>query len=286
MKSNSCDMKNSFDESIFGLHPPVLDCPGNCSICPEQTKSSASMRRLQIDINLTCDLRCHNCDRHLDIAPGNKEQDLSIDQLKRMLDESVSLNYTWEAFLLLGGEPTLHPQFREIVDTIVRYRKDHNPKLKVRMASNGYSKKAKEELDWVAKTYPFIIIVNTSKTSPIQEDFVNVRLAPKDRYLNYSNFERCMIPCYSGLGFNYSGFYGCATGGATARVFGYDIGIKSLKELTYSRLEQFYKTICPLCGHWDAAELLASDQSTLMSKSWESAVTSFSKRKSDPLTRY
>ncbi|MDL2327536.1 radical SAM protein [Ruminococcaceae bacterium OttesenSCG-928-A11] len=277
------------DESAFGLHPPVPECTGekpDCLNCDYDVKSKASMRRLQIDLNLICNMGCENCDRHLDIAPGSSEHDISLEQISRMLSESVDVGYEWEAILLLGGEPTLHPQFRDIVHMIVEYKNKNNTALKIRMASNGYSELTRKELQWVRDTYPFVVVVDTAKTSKEQADFVNIRRAPKDRYPEQNHFERCNIPCYSGIGFNYSGFYGCATGGATAKLFGFDIGIKRVKDLTYGNLENFYKSICPLCGHYDAAQILREKDLSSVSSSWANAIDLYKKEGETVLTRY
>lgn len=277
------------DEAAFGLHPPIEECTDastDCTQCDYEKKARVTMRRLQIDLNFICNMGCKYCDRHLDIMPGDKEQNLSLEQLERMLQESVDNDYKWEAMLLLGGEPTLHPQFQKIVQMIVKYRNIHNKELKIRMASNGYSQETKKQLAWVRENYPFIVVVDTNKTTNIQGDFVNIRRAPKDRYPDEKYFGRCSIPCYSGLGFNFSGFYGCATGGATSRLFGYDIGIKSVSDLTYSNLEKFYEKICPLCGHWDAAQLLLDNDLISVTSSWKDAISRFQENGAVEMSRY
>lgn len=273
------------EEAQFGLHPPVVGCYAECEKCSKETKRNATMRRLQLDLGFVCDLGCYKCDRHLDIAPGKQEENLTLEQIEKMLAESVVENYMWEAMVLLGGEPTLHPEFRKIVSLICTYRKTHNPKLSIRMASNGYSRKAKSEMEWLDKNHPEILVVDTKKLSKIQEDFVNVRTAPKDLFPDRGTYKRCEIPCYSGLGFNYSGFYGCATGGSTARIFGMDIGIKSVKDLTYGNIEEFFRSICPLCGHGEADYLLQHPEIG-DSISWKEAIRNYKKSGGKILTHY
>lgn len=289
---NNCEMKvqecvDVYDkeEAKFGLHPPVDGCMVECEKCPEQVKRRATMQRLQLDLNYVCDLGCYKCDRHLDVAPGSGDENVLLEQVARMLNESVEENYMWKAMLILGGEPTLHPQFREIVELICEYRTRFNPQMRIRMASNGYSSKAKLELKWVSERHPEILVVDTKKKSRVQEDFVNVRMAPKDLYPDRTEFRRCEIPCYSGLGFNYSGFYGCATGGATARIFGLDIGIKSIKNLTYENMEKFYQKVCPLCGHGEAAYLLQT-QAEGESPTWKQAIRKYHEKESKLFARY
>ncbi len=275
-------------EELVGLHPHIPLCVADsCESCDYKIKASLSMQRLQIDLNSMCTLGCHNCDRHIDIAPGDVEQNITLEQIEKMINESIDIDYKWDSMIILGGEPTIHPQFREIVSTIVSYRNNYNKDMKIRMASNGYTLKTREELSWVKDNFPDIFVANTSKTSNIQGDFVNVRNAPKDRYPEGTHFERCPMPCHGGIGFNYSGFYGCATGAATAKIFGYDIGIRNMKDLTYKNLEKVFDILCPLCGHWDCVEFSEDiNNEPKLSKSWINALERYKENGVSGITRY
>ena len=61
-----------------------------------------------------CQLNCKHCLRD----PEIKSQDLSLDLICNVLDEAWQL-YRCKHVGLTGGEPSLHPQFYEIIDAIV-----------------------------------------------------------------------------------------------------------------------------------------------------------------------
>ncbi len=61
-----------------------------------------------------CQLNCYHCLRD----PGQKALDIELSLVERVLDQAAQL-YGIQRAGLTGGEPTLHPQFYEIVDAIV-----------------------------------------------------------------------------------------------------------------------------------------------------------------------
>jgi MoaA/NifB/PqqE/SkfB family radical SAM enzyme len=73
-----------------------------------------------------CQLNCKHCLRD----PEKSAHDISVDLVRRVLDEARSV-YGSDHVGLTGGEPTLHPRFEEILDAIV----DRN--LTWHMVTNG-----------------------------------------------------------------------------------------------------------------------------------------------------
>jgi len=114
-----------------GISNPVeqiADCPNGCGICPEH-RSSPIM--INVDLTNRCNLNCPIC-----FANSNKRREvveLSMDQLRHMLDASCSLDEVQPACLqYTGGEPTVHPRFLEAL----REGKKRNF-AQIQVATNG-----------------------------------------------------------------------------------------------------------------------------------------------------
>jgi uncharacterized Fe-S cluster-containing radical SAM superfamily protein len=229
-----------------------------------------------IDIELTtaCNLNCYNCDRSCGTAPSKEH--LTLEQIKCFIDESIKYNKKWNEIKLLGGEPTLHPQFWEILDILREYQLKYSPDTSIAMATNGYGSKVNNILEKLPK---WVRVLNTKKTSNVQE-FSTYNVAPidleeyKNSKIDYSS--GCWILESCGLGLTPNGYYACGAGGSADRIFGWDIGLKSLKDVNEKNLRKQLNTMCRFCGHFkDYGRYrlsnygLVTEQVT--SKSWEKA---------------
>jgi MoaA/NifB/PqqE/SkfB family radical SAM enzyme len=73
-----------------------------------------SLEWLTFHVTDRCQLDCHHCLRD----PGAKPLDLPVELIRRVLEEGKKL-YGSNHAAFSGGEPTLHPQFLDIVDAAV-----------------------------------------------------------------------------------------------------------------------------------------------------------------------
>jgi molybdenum cofactor biosynthesis enzyme MoaA len=96
---------------------------------------------LEMDITYYCNLRCCNCNRSCGLAPTDDR--LSLEQIIKFLQESREKGVKWQRFRILGGEPTLHPEFFWIIDELLAYKQLHNPELHIHVVTNGSGKKVK-----------------------------------------------------------------------------------------------------------------------------------------------
>ena len=193
---------------------------------------------VEIEITTQCNLGCYNCDRSTRQAPS-KEM-MSLKQLRFFMSESIRLNRNWEYISLLGGEPALHPRLLNILED---FRRLNFNMENLQVVTNGYGRAVRA----VLKRLPgWVLVSDTKKISPIQK-FRLYNLAPVD--FGIKNASPCRIPQNCGCGLTRYGYYPCGAGGSIDRVFGFDIGIKRLEDLTTENTGKQLKVLCRYCGH-------------------------------------
>jgi uncharacterized radical SAM superfamily Fe-S cluster-containing enzyme len=89
-------------------------CPFDCGLCPDHEQHSCLAL---IEVNEACNLSCPVC-----FADSSTRRDThrSMDQIEAMLDAVVASEGEPDLVQISGGEPTLHPQFFEILDAAKR----------------------------------------------------------------------------------------------------------------------------------------------------------------------
>ena len=105
---------------------------------------------IAIDLTMECNNRCFNCEASCRQAPSNEI--MTVDQIKKFVDEAIKLDYRWDAIKLRGGEPTLHPKILEIIEIFKKYKSFHKD-CEITIVTNGMGKKVNDILsrmpDWV-----------------------------------------------------------------------------------------------------------------------------------------
>ncbi|AVP96039.1 radical SAM protein [Ahniella affigens] len=89
-------------------------CPYDCGLCPEHMQHSCLTL---IEITDQCNLRCPIC--YADSGP-HRPGFRSLADIERMLDAVVANEGEPDVVQISGGEPTLHPQFFDILDAARR----------------------------------------------------------------------------------------------------------------------------------------------------------------------
>lgn len=85
-------------------------CPYDCGLCPEHMQHSCLTL---VEVTDHCNLRCPIC--YADSGPHRPGfRDLAV--IEKMLDAVVANEGEPDVVQISGGEPTLHPQFFEILD--------------------------------------------------------------------------------------------------------------------------------------------------------------------------
>ena len=224
--------------------------------------NSELLKHVQLEITTACNRQCINCDRNCGTAPSSEH--MTVEQVAKFVNESV--NHKWNRIDIIGGEPTLHKDLPAILESLDHYRKS-NPGRTFRFTSNGTGEHVKS----ILATLPeWVELRNSDKEEGISA-FETVNDAPIDKGI--TNARACSIPWRCGLALTRYGYFLCGAGASIARVFGLDIGIKSLDNLTIANLQKQKKQLCKLCGHSRSTAKTSSEQVT--SKSWEEAFKTY-----------
>lgn len=204
-------------------------------------------KHIEIEICSHCDSNCPTCDRFIDRAPSGP---MTLNQIRYFVQESLDLDWEWERIHILGGEPTLHRQFRPVVESLMEYRQ-YYPKVLLRVISNGMGR-IEEYRSWLEHNKIAINIEAKDGSKPAY--FRNMWRAPQDVTTTDQPFRPCSIfgirGC--GIGLTKHGYFLCGSGAAIARVAGLDIGIMRLQDLTWDAMTEQSKSLCRVCGHHES----------------------------------
>ncbi len=200
---------------------------------------------IEIDLTYLCNLRCNNCNRSSAQAPAPVH--LSLNDVRRFVDDSLAARRDWARIRLLGGEPTLHPDFKSVIAELLRY-KEQFPATRIQLVTNGFGQKVKSILECVPDA---IEIENSSKVGTVQPEFGPFNMAPQDslafRYADYRN--GCSIMRACGFGLTPQGYYPCAVAGGIDRVRGVKRGRSSLPG-PEDHMRDLLTDACSLCGRF------------------------------------
>jgi hypothetical protein len=230
-----------------------------------------SNENIEIDITYECNLRCANCNRSCTQAPS--KECMSVAQIEKFVTESINKGIRWKLISLLGGEPTLHPDILAILSILLDYKKKYSPNMILQLETNGTGDFVKNVLRKIPKG---IAILNSNKGS-MGYQHTSFNAAPIDsiwyKLLDFSN--GCYILKYCGTGLTPYGYYCCAVGGGIDRIFGFDIGRKTLPE-KYDLMKEQLNKFCRLCGLF---KIYKKDRRIILSSIWKRAYKEYEIKK-------
>jgi hypothetical protein len=204
--------------------------------------------RIIIDLNHCCDLSCPDCNRSCAVDQAPADEFISLDEIRRFVAESVAAGRRWRRIMLEGGEPTLHPELEGILAELRRYRSSHAPECEIELCSNGHGPLARRVLDGLPGD---IRVKDSAKSAGRQKHHFGFNVAPidLDGFAAAEYGHGCYIQPIFGLGLTRNGYYPHPICGGIDRVFGFDIGLKSLPA-PGADLSAQMRRLCPLCGHF------------------------------------
>jgi len=94
--------------------PVKYGCPYDCGLCPDHEQHSCLTL---IEICDACNLSCPVCYAE---SGTHRTTYRSMEEIERMLDAVVSNEIEPDVVQISGGEPTIHPQFFEVLDAAKR----------------------------------------------------------------------------------------------------------------------------------------------------------------------
>ncbi len=213
-----------------------------------------NLNQIEIDITYECNLKCINCNRSSTQAPI--KGGMSLEQIETFVLESIELNKKWKLINLLGGEPSIHKAFLEIVNLILNeYIVKHSPETILQVTSNGFGELVQERLSKLPKHKSLIIDYASFKDERIVPYFSPFNDAPIDKpNRNEKEYHKgCWITSYCGIGLNQLGYYPCGVAGGIDRVFKLNLGVLSLKNVDQS-IAKYLDTFCRFCGNFSDYE--------------------------------
>jgi len=227
-------------------------------VCIGRRMFIPNINKVEIDITYVCNLGCDACNRSCPQAPTTEQ--LTLLDIKRFICESIELGKQWEFINILGGEPTLHPELREIISCIVNeYIRPFCSQTQIQIVSNGYTEHSRALLRELQDIYPELWVDRSSfKTSKKIAYFTPFNDAPIDdpQFADAQYHKGCWVTSFCGIGFNRYGYYACSVCGGIDRVLNRErCAIGSLKEVSEDKLRAQLDRFCRLCGNFKDYDL-------------------------------
>jgi len=220
------------------------------------TRYPINMHRLEIDITYRCQLRCSNCSRGCTQFPV--DSDIHISQIIEFLDSSFQQKRFWNKVRILGGEPTLHPNFIEIIEIMYRWFEKNSPQTDVKVVSNGAGKIVREKYYQIPELWR---TESSFKDGSDPDYFDPVNIAPKDlsSFQNEDFTKACWVAMECGMALTPNGYFPCSVAGAIDRMFKINGGRLTLPKDTEDMQKELSK-YCSLCGHFLSDNFLPRDK--------------------------
>jgi len=226
--------------------------------------------RAEVHITYKCDLNCHYCNRgcfsNIEFAP-----DMTIRQFEDFLEECKKAEIDLHDIVIIGGEPTLHPDCITFIALASQYG------YNVLLFTNNYSQRAHEVFEHVSKHNLCSIATQSFKScsqnhAKNDDDYV-VFISPED--IGKQRAGVCPAELYCGFSVDSLGYTFCSLCGTISSVLypeARTTNLADLKNVEYV-LEQ-RKKLCKHCGTFlcrridTKPEELILFNGTLMTKTW------------------
>jgi len=210
----------------------------------------ATMKNIQIDITNICNRSCANCTRFCGHYTKDKTYYMDLEYYEKAV---WSLRNFPGRVGMIGGEPTLHPQFEDMCHILNKYIK---AKPRKGLWSNR-GKKFQEHIDIIKKTFGFFNlndhVSNKIMHTPIltaAEDLLADGRLTEEQYKQFT--DDCWIQMTWSATITPKGGYFCEVAGTMAYLFdgpdGWDITDDNWWRKKVPEYKEQIDWACPKCG--------------------------------------
>lgn len=208
---------------------------------------------IELDITRECNFCCPSCNRLCDIYPKNPKSIMNLDEIKDIIQQINDSNIKLERFVIMGGEPSTHPDLCNICLYISQNLKVEVDNIYIK--TNGSNNK-----------YVYDCLKGTNVKFLRDEWSNNNKDTKKLKYskhiniydmdtLNYKdNYDDCIILIKDGINiykFNneirYT-FCSCASYISRLLQIENNFTFTTFKEILNCDKSLYYKNICPYCA--------------------------------------
>jgi hypothetical protein len=223
--------------------------------------SRINFNRILLLVTLRCNFGCDNCVTNCNKKQAPSSEIMSLEKIELFIRDTIECNKKYKEVIVSGGEPTLHPQFKEICLMLEKANDEKHFASTLLLCTNGYSEKTKELISF-AEDHGFTI-QNSNKTKQQFDRTMKWRWFPFNVAPIDVGYEPSLAGCEQsetcGLGFDNNGYWGCPHSAIIAKTFNLDSVCTSIKDLTEERIKKNWEKCCKLCGAAFPIPIITSD---------------------------
>ena len=184
----------------------------NWKSAPTDTLKNWIGKSLELAILLQCDWECTACSAYSNFhsIAFTRKGTMTLDQIRYFIEQMHDANAYLGRIRILGGEPTIHKFFHEIVKLLHAELVENGHVGFLEVITNG------DHMERIAPVKHLFHRVRVSGERDKQKHHVsNMRATPES--LGYEGI-RCSQPTYCGAQLNHWGFFPCSAGAGIARL--------------------------------------------------------------------
>lgn len=202
--------------------------------------------KAEFHLTYKCNLSCVNCNR-MSFLSTPPTDDMTLDDAREFFRQADELNFK-PNIVLIGGEPTLHPDFFEFCRITSEWLK-HDPTRWFQVWSNGYTQESRDKIKYANEKYNASIPSDTHKEK-------SMILGQDDIFVSPADFGMKRDMCYAhgamicGMSVDHDGYMPCSIGGMLDGALKLGLRTKRLADLfDKQKAADITEKMCANCGH-------------------------------------